>query len=166
MRNATPQYNETGRCIGQLMDIISSDVLEATPGLQPWSMHKAPVIIFSAYREDNSAADNRRAHGFVLDALRQNKVPHKSALGVYKGVREQCIIVRCDTERHARVARIMAGARRQESILCLTGDRVATLETPKGEHLADLGKLCAVARQVALNSDAHTFTNGTYYICK
>ncbi len=163
---STPQYDNDGRCIGQLHDTVSRDVLNSSPGLQGWSIHKSPVIIFSAHRASDTDRDNERAHDYTLSVLRENKVPHKSARGAYKGVPEACIIVRCDDERHARIARIMAGARGQESILCLTGDRVATLETPMGEMISDLGTLRAVPRVEAERSDAYTFTNDTYYVCK
>ena len=166
MKNATPQYNDAGRCIGQLLDTVSANVLNSSPGLQSWSVHKSPVMIFSAANEQDSACKNAQAHKNVLATLRLFKVPHKSATGAYRGKPERCIVARCDTDKHVCIVRALATARKQETILCLTSKRIATLETPQGKVVAELGTLKAVTREAAMRRDEYTFTNRTYYVCQ
>lgn len=149
---------DNGRDIGRVLPTISVD------GLQDWSRTLADVIIFSVYRDTTTERANRVAHNSACEHLAARNVPHAVGEGCYKGTREQCIIVRCDTPADEDTARILAVLHNQESVLHLNASRLARLETPSGEVLEYLGALKVVSRETAKLRDAYTKANGCYYI--
>lgn len=153
--------------IGTVLPTISRKVRENSPGLQGHSVDRAPLIIFSAERSCKTLKHNAQCTRDARASLRKYGVPFDSCTGSYKGVVEQAFIVRCDTPEDERIARALAVQHFQETVLHLSGERVATLQTCSGAHVADLGKLKAVCETRARRCDAWTRTdNNVFYICE
>lgn len=156
------RVTDDGRDIGTIQRPRTDSELQ---GLQPWSTHQSPVIIFSVYRDSESCFTCKCDHAAVAAKLEQFGVPFDSAHGAYNGKREQCFIIKCDIGKgYETIARTIAEKYQQESVLYITGERVAFLETCAGDTIAELGKLRTVSETTAKRARAYTFANGCYYV--
>lgn len=159
--NGDKRMTVDGREIGTLVETK----LETLTGSQPWSTHKHPVLIFSVYRDSVSCFTKQCDHKAVAAKLTQFGVPFDSAYGCYAGKREQCFIIKCDPRKgYETIGRTIAEKYARESVLYVTPERIAFLETPAGETIAELGKLRTVNQSTAERARAYTFANGCYYV--
>lgn len=161
-------FTADGRHIGTLCGTITSRAAAVSPGLQGWSTNRAPLIIFSACESGAYASVNNAAHVSACRHLKLSSVWYGVAEGCYKGEREHSIIAEIHSDADERIVRGLAESYNQETVLYVTGDRAARLETPQGEHVADVGKVTAVSRRVAQKHDAWTRlpVSDQYYICE
>lgn len=119
-----------------------------------------PAIIFSAYQRDLPRSLNESNHTFVINFLRNSKVPFRELQGYYKGRVEKSVMV---PARKARIANIFAGLFNQESILELDNERGATFTDLKTGDKYFAGWLKPVSKREALEAIGWTKDEGGQY---
>lgn len=121
-----------------------------------------PVVVLEFNTDQDAELAELYTHGLHFEP----------ATGCYKGTQSRCYIVDIghDGDRYGMVNQEtlnkvlgLAEAYSQESVLILDSERNAQLYYLETQQLTDLGKLRAVSRLEALQSDAWTYVNSTYY---
>ena len=122
-----------------------------------------PIMIFSVFKNGGNFLDETD-HESIVGLLRERGVKFQQCNGVYKGVKEKSFLV---SAKHRDLILEIAKQYKQESVMYSGPDRFSFLEFLKpGGGTLPIGTLKQVSKVEAVNYDAYTEIDGTYYITK
>ena len=126
-----------------------------------------PILIFSVHKNDVSDEKNKIRHAHILVALDVSKIEYVEALGKYKDVYEQSIIIPY-TLKNSRFVRSLCKLYRQDCFIEIDSIGRALIITPKKERdeVVNAGRMIEVPSTEAFVSDGYTYINDKYFIIK